>query len=756
MLARSITASLSGIALAGNVNPTLTPSTGSGTTVNIVSAGAGSRRINSTIDSNYVDSSPAYLTNFYFNANNGVLHVGSTPSTSIQISGLDFNEDGFDDLGIAVGTSDGDEYGWRLGDLVGSDTSAPYALSSGNFGTAGNSNSNTLRSNIGNDDDTKVVLADRTDPNIDWSNLTYSPTPSLPAVDDIEVYVGGSVSETLPVGSGDQVPLSYSVATLPSWLSFNTTTRVLSGTVPANTYDADQEISLTYTIEDGGGTTDTSTITIRILLSLEHFSVLSGQELVTSALYERGSVSGVSAFFYRDDDRDSGGDATDVGVLVDGELEPETGYYISRVRYRADGLFQFNDNPDADNLESFFGTAGNGNDLIVSIQDSQGVGSFVVADATVNSASGGNIVVWEVPDAFNDILSRISSASTGEQFIVAMTRVTIVTPPDTTPSLPSISNQTATVGTVFSLTFTAATSGNAPLAYSVSGNPAWLTLSNRTLSGTPTATGTHTVIVTVTDDDDDTDTSSFTLTVSAADTAPSLPSILNQSATVGTAFSLTFSAATDGNAPLDYSVSGNPAWLTLSNLTLSGTPTATGSHTITISVTDDDGDTAARSFVLTVAAADLTPSLPAISNQSATVSTVFSLTFAAASGGDAPLAYSVSGNPAWLTLTTRTLSGTPTATGSHTIIVTVTDDDGDTDTSSFTLTVSAADLMPSLARHRRIRRRSWHSVLFNLRCSNQRQYSPLSYSLSAGNPAWLDSYLIARCQALRQELEHIR
>ena len=962
LLARSITASLAGIALAGNVNPTLTPSSGSGTTVNIVSAGAGSRRIDSTIDSKYVDSSPAYLTNFYFNANNGVLHVGSTPSTSIQISGVNFNEDGLDDLGIAVGTSDGDEYGWRIGDLVGSDITAPYALSSGNFGTAGDSNSNTLRSNIGNDDNTRVVLADRTDPNIDWVNLTYSPTPSLPAVSDIEVYVGNAVSATLPAGSGDQVPLSYSVATLPSWLSFNTTTRALSGTVPANTYDTDEEISLTYTVEDGGGTTDTSTITIRILLSLEHFSIPSGQELVTSALYERGSVSGVSAFFYRDDDRDSGGDTTDVGVLVDGELEPETGYYISRVRYRADGLFQFNDNPDADNLESFFGTTGNGNDLIVSIQDSQGVESFVVADATVNSASGGNLVVWEVPDAFNDILIRISSASTGEQFIVAMTRAA-----DVTPSLPSISNQTATVSTEFSLTFDAATSGNAPLAYSVSGNPAWLTLSDRTLSGTPTATGTHTVVVTVTDNDGDTDTSSFSLVVSAADLMPTAPTIEDQIANVSTAYTQTLPVGTGGDAPLAYSTSGIPAGLSFNATTrvLSGTPTTAQTYTVTYTVEDDDGDTDDSTFDIVVSAAltgislwddsvflnstpgivtlgsvdtvpvsgdvaviravnsyqritepidsdyvvgggtaylawvvfistgglqvfldtianrnggaggpqltadalnnlgiairspdetvnkwsfdllaestdpstepynftadsvalagpvndaslrstlgingqtqvllvdrtnanidwdnlravaaavvplapaaptltalttsievtlstdptsdatidsrdiqwkttagsvwtevigvtsphtisslaegteyevqwravstigdgawspsgtittttDLMPSLPAIADQSATVGTVYSLTFAAATGGDTPLAYSVSGNPAWLTLSGRVLSGTPTATGTHTITITVTDDDDDTDDDSFVLTVAAA------------------------------------------------------------------
>ena len=142
---------------------------------------------------------------------------------------------------------------------------------------------------------------------------------------------------------------------------------------------------------------------------------------------------------------------------------------------------------------------------------------------------------------------------------------------------------------------------------------------------------------------------------------PSLPPIFSQSATVGTAFILTFSAATGGDPPLTYSLSGNPAWLTLSGFTLSGTPDATGTHQVRVTVEDDDGDTAFRQFALTVsAAADLTPSLPAIADQTATVGTAFSLTFNAATSGDTPLSYSVSGNPAWLTLSTRTLSGTPT------------------------------------------------------------------------------------------------
>ena len=192
---------------------------------------------------------------------------------------------------------------------------------------------------------------------------------------------------------------------------------------------------------------------------------------------------------------------------------------------------------------------------------------------------------------------------------------------------------------------------------------------------------------------------SATITTAAVDLMPSLPTIFSQSATVGTAFSLTFSAATGGDPPLTYTVSaailhGLPCLVSLCQ----ARRTATGTHQVRVTVEDDDGDTAFRAFILTVsAAADLTPTLPAIANQSATVGTVFSLTFSAATGGDSPLAYTVSGNPAWLTLSDRTLSGTPTATGTHTVEVTVEDDDGDTDSSSFTLTVSAAAVLLTLA-----------------------------------------------------------
>ena len=170
---------------------------------------------------------------------------------------------------------------------------------------------------------------------------------------------------------------------------------------------------------------------------------------------------------------------------------------------------------------------------------------------------------------------------------------------------------------------------------------------------------------------------------------PSLPPIFSQSATVGTAFSLTFAAATGGDPPLTYTVSGNPSWLTLSNRTLSGTPTATGTQTVTVTVEDDDGDTAFRAFLLTVgAAADLMPTLAAIDDIDVDQGDVEIEFLPAATGGDTPITYALTGGPSDLTFTasTRRLRwAAQSSVSSHDLTYTATDDDGDVATQTFTI-----------------------------------------------------------------------
>ena len=162
-----------------------------------------------------------------------------------------------------------------------------------------------------------------------------------------------------------------------------------------------------------------------------------------------------------------------------------------------------------------------------------------------------------------------------------------------------------------------------------------------------------------------------------------------------TAFTLP--EATGGDGALTYSLSpALPAGVTRNSSTrrVSGTPTGTLTKTeYTWTVSDADGDTATRTFNITIDP-DLMPtfgaSVPDKSWRQNTAITAFTLP--AATGGDGTLTYSLSpALPTGVTLNTATrrVSGTPTVTMAETTYTwKVTDADGDTDTETFTITIT--------------------------------------------------------------------
>ena len=160
--------------------------------------------------------------------------------------------------------------------------------------------------------------------------------------------------------------------------------------------------------------------------------------------------------------------------------------------------------------------------------------------------------------------------------------------------------------------------------------------------------------------------------------------------------------ASGGDGDLTYSVSALPAGLEFDALsrTLAGTSTAAtdGALTVTYTVADSDDDTAALTFTITVAAAGTVPVFAAgaaIANQTYPVDVAIAdLVLPAASGGTAPLTYSVSALPTGLEFdaATRTLGGTPTAAtdGAVEVTYTVTDANSATATLTFTIAVNPA------------------------------------------------------------------
>ena len=132
------------------------------------------------------------------------------------------------------------------------------------------------------------------------------------------------------------------------------------------------------------------------------------------------------------------------------------------------------------------------------------------------------------------------------------------------------------------------------------------------IAGTPTAAGTANITFRVTDNLGATATKDLVLTVNAASTGLSFVTATLPSAILGTVYAdanpLATLQATGGTSPYTFGIAVGtfPAGLRFSTTTpaaIVGTPTASGTSTITFRVTDSLGVTATKDLVLTVSAA---------------------------------------------------------------------------------------------------------------------------------------------------------
>jgi hypothetical protein len=254
-----------------------------------------------------------------------------------------------------------------------------------------------------------------------------------------------------------------------------------------------------------------------------------------------------------------------------------------------------------------------------------------------------------------------------------------------------------TIGVLYSQAL-AATGGTAPYTWQVTTGslPGGLSLQPATgnIYGTPTAAGSSSFQVKVTDSQQGSATGSFTIRITAAPLAITTTSL--PGATVGTSYTAILAAA-GGTVPYTWSVASGalPGGLSISSAgVISGTPTATGTFSVTLKVTDSAQATATQAYSVTVAAAVVALSITTPSPlPGGEVGVAYTLTFAA-TGGTTPYNWELSSGaiPAGLALggLTGSLTGTPTTAGTFTFTLLVVDSTEKTAPKTFTISVTAA------------------------------------------------------------------
>jgi Putative Ig domain len=257
------------------------------------------------------------------------------------------------------------------------------------------------------------------------------------------------------------------------------------------------------------------------------------------------------------------------------------------------------------------------------------------------------------------------------------------------------------------------TGGKGPFTWTVSGLPTGLSSSvsadttTLTISGTApqavraaalrasrlveaTAAATSaSVQIGITDAKGRTASLSFTITINAlAISTTSLPN-----GTVGIAYSASVSA-TGGATPYTWTITGLPTGLSASGSSISGTPTQSGSFTITVKVTDSASTPASVQVTLSLTIA--APPALAISTSSlpgGTAGTAYMATITA-TGGVTPYTWTITGLPSGITPTSGTpsasISGTTDSVGSFTVTAKVTDSESTPATVSATLSLTIA------------------------------------------------------------------
>ncbi len=316
-------------------------------------------------------------------------------------------------------------------------------------------------------------------------------------------------------------------------------------------------------------------------------------------------------------------------------------------------------------------------------------------------ALGGNCQVTGTPTAAGSATVSVSATDSSNPATTNSGNVTVTVNP-VAATLTIGTPPTATVNTPYTGTIPVS-GGTAPYTCQQTGGrlPAGLTLGNNCqITGTPTTPGTTTVNVTATDSANPANTVSSGVPVTVNPAGAMLTLGTPPAATVNTPYTGTIPVS-GGTAPYACLQTGGtlPAGLTLgNNCQITGTPTATGTTTVTVQATDSANPAVTSTGNVPVTVNPATGATLTLGNPpNATVNTPYTGTIPV-SGGSAPYTCVQAGGtlPAGLSLGSNCqITGTPTAPGTTTVAITATDaaNPSNTTTGNVPITVNGAAVM---------------------------------------------------------------
>ncbi len=227
-------------------------------------------------------------------------------------------------------------------------------------------------------------------------------------------------------------------------------------------------------------------------------------------------------------------------------------------------------------------------------------GGTLPAWLKINAATG---VLYGTPDALGNFPVVVSAANAGGT-VTANVTLSVVRNPNA-PVISSPLTASGHVGTPF--TYTVAASNN-PTGYMVTGLPAPLQLGGNVISGTPTSIATNIAVTLKAANAYGFDQETLILNIAPAVTPPVLGGPSNAVGSVGAPFTCQYTAT---NNPTSFSVASVPSsmallgWLKLDpvNGLLYGTPDATGTTTLNITAGNDGGTSNAITLTIGISAA---------------------------------------------------------------------------------------------------------------------------------------------------------